>query len=171
MRDRTGLFITEREIQFINNNTMELIESIVAQSIIYYPIDNDSTQSDELYGESTKKIFRDPIELYCRVLLDKHDVKTGDPGYENFYEVEFYFQRDRVIQDLGFYPRAGDYAFWNEKYFEIKTVTEPQLFGGLSQYRIGIICKAIIARQEVFNTFKNKPYNPTVNPDSSLKSE
>jgi len=170
-RDKSSLFIGDREVQYLNDLSTEFIESIVQQQIVYYPVEDSLTQSDDLYGESTKKNFRNPIQIYCRVFLANHEMRTGNMGSDNFYEIELYFQRDRVIQDLGFYPRIGDVAFWNEKYFEIKTVTEPQLFGGLSQHRVAIICKAVIARQEVFTAAKEKPYDPTIVPDTQIRTK
>ena len=169
-RDSVGLFITQREIDYINDQTTELLETIIQQKIIYYPIEEQATNSDELYGESINKGFRTPVELYCRVFLADHRMTVGEMGAENIYKVEVYFQRDRVMKDLGFYPRIGDFFQWNNRFFEIKTVREPQLFGGLSQHRIGIICEAIVARQEVFTDKKDKPYDQTVNPDSQIRN-
>ena len=169
-RDNTSLFITEKEIQFINDATTELLETIIQQKILYYAIEEQATNSDELYGESITKGFRPPVELYCRVFLADHRMTVGEMGAENVYKVEVYFQRDRVMKDLGFYPRIGDFFQWNNRNFEIKTVREPQLFGGLSQHRIGIICEAIIARQEIFNPDKKEPYDQTKAPDSQIRN-
>jgi len=140
------------------------------QKILYYAIEEQATNSDELYGESITKGFRAAVELYCRVFLADHRMTVGEMGAENVYKVEVYFQRDRVMKDLGFYPRIGDFFQWNNRVFEIKTVREPQLFGGLSQHRIGIICEAIVARQEVFAPEKKEPYDQTKIPDSQIRN-
>ena len=171
MRDNSNLFITEREVQLLNSWTTEIIELVAQQKVLYFAIDNEKNIQDDLYGETTKKIFRDPIEIYSRVMLSEHTVKVDEMGIDNIYEIEVYFQRDRVIQDLGFYPRIGDFIGWSNKFFEIKSTTEPQMFGGLSQHRVGIICKAIISRQEVFTSSKNRPYDQTIIPDSELRTK
>lgn len=168
-RDSSSLFITDREIEYINSINTEFIEIVVQQKVIYYAIENNLTQSDELYGESLKKIFRNPIEIYCRVFLKNMDVTTGNMGLDKIYEIEVFFQRDRVMNDLGFYPREGDFISWSNKYFEIKKVREPQLFGGLSQQKIGVFCDCTITRQEVFNANSNKPYDPSIVPDSESR--
>lgn len=168
-RDRESLFIKDRDIEYINDINTELIEIVVLQKIIYYAVEDSLTQSDSLYGESTKKVFRNPIEIYCRVFLKNADVKSSNMGLDKIYEIEVFFQRDRVMKDLGFYPREGDFISWSNKNFEIKKVREPQLFGGLSQQKIGVFCDCTITRQEIFNTNVNKPYDPGINPDSEFK--
>jgi hypothetical protein len=168
-RDTTSLFISQREIDFLNDNITELIETVAQQTIRYYAVEDSLMESDNLYGESIKKVFRNPVEIYCRVMLSDHRMTVNNMGAENIYEIELYFQRDRVMKDLGFYPRIGDFVEWANKVFEIKTTVEPQMFGGLAQHRVGIICKAIITRQEVMNLSNNRPYNQEVNPDSELR--
>jgi hypothetical protein len=168
-RDGSSLFITDRDVAYVNDIATELLEIVALQKVVYYAIEESLTQADDLYGESTRKHYRSPIELYCRVFLSNHSMKNGAIGTENIYEIEVYFQRDRVMNDLGFYPRAGDVVKWNEKNFEIKTVEEPQLFGGLSQHRVGITCKCVILRQDQFNTNEFKTYDKTVIPDSQIR--
>ncbi len=170
-RDKESLFITQREVDYANDIVSEFLEDVICQKIVYYAIEEQTTKTDELYGESTKKGFRDPVEIYCRVFLADHRMTVGEMGAENIFEIEIYFQRDRVMRDLGFYPRVGDFCIWNEKVFEIKTVREPQLFGGLSQHRVGILCKAIVSRQEVFSLSKDRPYDQTIVPDSNIRSQ
>ena len=170
-RDSESLFIHTQEVNFLNDITSEYVENIICQKIIYYAIEEQTTKTDELYGESTKKGFRDPVEIYCRVFLKDHNMTVGEMGAENIYNIELYFQRDRVMRDLGFYPRSGDFIQWGNKNFEIKTVREPQLFGGLSQHRVGIICDAVVSRQEVFSLSTDKPYDQTIVPDSNIRSQ
>ena len=40
-----------------------------------------------------------------------------------------YFHRN-TLKDADFYPELGDLAHWNNMYFEINSVTEPQIIGG-----------------------------------------
>jgi hypothetical protein len=169
-RDKTSLFIQQRDIDYVNDVSTELIELVAQQKIIYYAIDEALNQSDDLYGESIKKVFRNPVEIYCRVFLEKHEVITNSMGSENVYNIEVYFQRDRVMKDLGFYPRIGDFINWANKFFEIKTAIEQQLFGGLSQQRPGILCRCVNARQEIINNSQFKPYDPTIIPDSEMRT-
>ena len=55
------LFITSREIQFINDITKEVVKDVIGQQIIYYPISTMKTQVHPVYEEAIEKIFENPI--------------------------------------------------------------------------------------------------------------
>ena len=45
--------------------------------------------------------------------------------------IDLMFQRNNLASgSLNFYPEAGDICDWNEYYWEVNGVTEPQLIGG-----------------------------------------
>jgi hypothetical protein len=56
------LFITEREINFINDIGKELTKDVVGQKIYYFSISNIKSQVHDVYEESPDKIFEKPIE-------------------------------------------------------------------------------------------------------------
>ena len=58
------LYITNREIDFINDITKELIKDVVGQIVIYYPISEEKTKTN-LYNESDQKVFEN-IKSICR---------------------------------------------------------------------------------------------------------
>ena len=66
------------------------------------------------------------------------------------YSIDIYFQRERLIQDIGMFPRVGDYIEWDKKFFEIAAVTEPQIVNGLPEFKFAFICNCVSARQGVF---------------------
>ena len=57
--------------------------------------------------------------------------------------VEMYFHRT-TLSEAGFHPEIGDIVHWNDIYFEINTVTEPQLIAGHTDYKHQI--KALATR-------------------------
>ena len=66
------LFITSREIAFINDITKEVIKDIIGQYIFYYPISTLKTQIHPIYEEAVDKIFENPI---------KFEVLAGQPSW------------------------------------------------------------------------------------------
>ena len=57
------LFITPREINFINDIAKEVIKDVVGQKIYYFPISVTKTRVHDVYEESPEKIFENPIVL------------------------------------------------------------------------------------------------------------
>ena len=55
--------------------------------------------------------------------------------------IEMYFHRT-TLSEAGFYPEVGDIVDWNDFYFEINSVTEPQLIAGHQNYKHQIIATA-----------------------------
>ena len=54
------LFITPREIDFINDMFKEVVKDVVGQKIYYNPIANDKSKVHDVYEESTEKVFDNP---------------------------------------------------------------------------------------------------------------
>jgi len=61
------LFITPREIDFINDLSKELIKDVVGQKIYYYSVRPDVMNIHDVYEESPDKIFDPPVEIEGRV--------------------------------------------------------------------------------------------------------
>ena len=61
------LFLGQKERDLVKQVNDELIEKVIGQQILYYPIDMDRTQFHELYGEAIKKTFLYPIRVYALV--------------------------------------------------------------------------------------------------------
>ena len=61
------LFITPREINFINDIGKEIVKDVIGQFIYLYPISETKTLIHDVYEESPDKIFENPIKLDCIV--------------------------------------------------------------------------------------------------------
>jgi len=62
--------------------------------------------------------------------------------------VELYFHRN-TLAEAGFAPEVGDVCDWNDFYWEINSVTEPQLIGGHQAFKHMI--KVIANRSRLSN--------------------
>ena len=57
------LFISPREINFINDLAKELVKDIAGQKIYYFPISEVKSRVHDIYEEAIDKIFDDPIDI------------------------------------------------------------------------------------------------------------
>ena len=154
---RQSLFVGEREAKYINDLNTELFELVTLQKVIYYAIEKDLTPTHQLYGESAEKRFRQPVEIYCRVQWNEPQVVTNQFSTETLYSLEVYMQKRRVIE-LNLIPRIGDFLEFDEKFFEITTLTEPQLIAGLPEFKMGYNLSCTIAREQVFQPNKTSTW-------------
>ena len=61
------MFVGEKERDLVKQINDEIIENIVGQQILYFPIDMEASNFHSLYGESIKKTFLPPIRIYALV--------------------------------------------------------------------------------------------------------
>ena len=75
-----------------------------------------------------------PCPDNCLINFVEPTMETDDFGADLNTAVELYFHRN-TLKDAGFFPEVGDIVDWNKFYFEINSVTEPQLIGGHQEFR------------------------------------
>ena len=76
------LFITPRELNFINDISKEIIKDVVGQKIYYFPISEIKSKVHDVYEEASEKIFDNPIEIECLVKYNPQEITTGRFGSE-----------------------------------------------------------------------------------------
>ena len=81
------LFLSEREINYINDLGKELIKDVVGQKIYYFSISNIKSKVHDVYEESPNKIFENPIEIDALVKYSPQDVRTNRFGSEEYYSI------------------------------------------------------------------------------------
>ena len=64
-----------------------------------------------------------------------------DYGSDLNATLELYFHRN-TLSDANFYPEIGDIVDWNNFYWEMNSVTEPQLIAGHQNFKHDIIVTA-----------------------------
>ena len=124
-------FISNKEINLFDSMNEELIDEMVGQSVDIYKINTENTK-DNIYGESTTKYFNVGFRVNCLIRYNAPDVEQfNDVGPDNNSSIELMFQRNNLASgSLNFFPEASDICHWNNYYWEINGVTEPQLIGG-----------------------------------------
>mgnify|MGYP003129991226 FL=1 len=78
------LFLTPREIDFINDINKEIIKDVVGQKIFYYAVRADLTNIHDVYEEAPEKVFDPPIEIEARVEYQPEMNRINRYGVEEF---------------------------------------------------------------------------------------
>ena len=82
------LFITPREINFINDLGKEIIKDVIGQKIYLFPISEVKTKIHDVYEEAVDKIFDNPIEVDCAVNWQPEEITSTRFGSEEYWTIE-----------------------------------------------------------------------------------
>jgi hypothetical protein len=136
------LFVTPRELDFINDTVKELIKDVSGQKIYYYCVRPEFTNIHSVYEEAVDKIFDPPIEIECRIEYKPADVRINKFGVEEFYTIEAYFHaRDLIERDIEI--KEGDFFNFDATWFEVVKSTVNSIIHGQIEHSMGVhvVCK------------------------------
>ena len=160
------LFITPREINLINDLAKEMVKDVVGQAIYYYPISITKSNVHDIYEESTKKVFENPIKIDALVKYEPQDIRANKFGSEEYYTIEAYVQ-ERDLIDKGIVVQEGDFFSYGEVFFEVITVPDSNTIYGEVEHK-GFV--TITGKQARKGQFESKIFGPTderySNPDA-----
>lgn len=149
------LFITPKEIQFINDVTKEFMKDVSGQFIYYYPISTMKTQVDPVYEEAVNKVFQTPIKLDVLADQPNWETKYNVWGNEQVNKIEL-FVHVRDLLDKGYTVNEGDFFLYGSYVFEILKATVINNIFGLVEYDVGVKIEGKLKRkgQVDLNVFK-----------------
>jgi len=151
------LFITPREMNFINDIAKEVIKDVVGQKIYLFQISEIKSKVHDVYEESNDKVFETPIELDCLVQYSAQEIRTNRFGSEEYYSIEAYIQ-SRDLLDKGIEILEGDFFSYGNTFFEvIKAPLTNTIFGQIEHKRF----VTITGRQSRKEQFLAKVFGPT----------
>jgi len=151
------LFITSREINFLNDISKELVKDIVGQKIYLYQVSEILSNVHDIYEEAEEKIFDNPIELECLVTYKPQAIKTDKFGSEEYSEIELKIQ-SRDLLDKQIEILEGDFFSYGTKFFEIVTAPTSETLFGQIEYSSFI---TVTGKQARKGTFLSKIFGPT----------
>ena len=145
------LFVGKKEKDLVKQVNDEVIERVVGQTILYYPISLEHTQFHNLYGEAVKKNFLNPVRVYAMVKYVSQTTTTTPLGIDRIERINIAFHKRRLIEDQDLFVREGDFVQYGEHLYEILTLEEPKwLFGQVeSSFEIAATC--VRAREGLFD--------------------
>jgi hypothetical protein len=124
------LFLGEKERDLVKQVNDELIERVIGQEIIYYPISVENSNFHPLYGEAVEKNFLAPIRVYALVTWEGYATTVTKLGIDKRLTIIVKFHRRRLTEDQDLYVREGDFVLYGQDHFEILTLNYPkQIFG------------------------------------------
>lgn len=144
------LFITSREIQFINDVTKEFVKDVIGQTINYYPVSTLKTKIHPVYEEAVQKIFDNPIKVPVLAASPQGEIKSNIFGSEKTVQIEIYIQARDLI-DKGFTIYEGDFFTFADQAFEVDSFLSLGNIFGQEEYEVGYKIIAHAARLGQFD--------------------
>ena len=146
------LFLGEKEKNLVKQVNDEIIERVVGQQILYFPIDMETTNFHPLYGEAIEKNFLHPVRVYALVEYGGIETNFMDSvGIDKKTTAIVHFHKRRLTEDQNLFVREGDFIKYGDIYYEIVKLNEPkQLFGQIDS-RFEITADCIRSRDGLFN--------------------
>ena len=145
------MFFNEKERDLVKQVNDELMERIIGQSVLYYPIDYEITNFHPLYGESLEKSFLAPIHVYSMVKWEGQETSTTNFGIDRLQSISIAFHKRRLTEDQDLFVREGDFVYHGDIFYEIVSLQEPKWLFGQVEHSFEIGAKCIRAREGTFN--------------------
>jgi hypothetical protein len=146
------LFLGKKERDLVKQVNDELIEKVIGQQILYYSVDLETTNFNDLYGEAINKTYLPPIRVYALIewQTDKTDYLEGI-GIDKVWEINVHFHRRRLVEDQNLYVREGDFILYGDHYYEIVKLSEPKLLFGQVGNEFEVLAECKRARKGLFD--------------------
>jgi len=150
-------FITQREINFINDIAKELVKDVIGQKIYFFPISEVKSNIHDIYEESPDKVFENPIELDALVKYDPQEVRTNRFGSEEYFTIEVYVHAKDLL-DKEIEVLEGDFFSYGTVFFEIIKAPDTTTIFGQVEHK-GYL--TITGKQSRKGQFISKVFGPT----------
>ena len=136
-----GRYFSARDLKLVASLNGELMGNIIEQIVQIYKICPNDTKTN-IYGETSSesgKWYFPAIEISALVERSDMEAEFDDFG-PNRSQNYVFKMREKMLQQLEFYPEIGDVIFFNDRYYEVDNVVQEQLLGGQPDKSHSIIC-------------------------------
>jgi len=123
-----ALFTSSRDSSLMRHLNREMINNIIQTEIDIYKIDTSSS-SKNIYGESNKKEWFEPVRLACLIRHEERSGEYDEFGYNKKQGIRFGILKDDLIKH-NILIEVGDVFHWDNTYYEISDVIDNQYWGG-----------------------------------------
>tara|TARA_R110000824_G_scaffold67738_2_gene175358 strand:+ start:324 stop:818 length:495 start_codon:yes stop_codon:yes gene_type:complete len=146
------MFFGTKERDLVKQINDEIIERVVGQQVLYFPLDLEHTNYHPLYGEAIEKTFLPPVRVHA--LVEYQGIETSDMegiAIDKATKIKVMFHKRRLTEDQDLYVREGDFVRYGEIFYEIVKLMEPKLLFGQVEHRFEIQAECIRSRDGLFN--------------------
>ena len=146
------LFAGKKERDLVKQVNDEIIERVVGQTVVYYPIDLERTYFHDLYGDAVRKTFLPPVRV--NALVEYEGLKTEytkNIGLDKTQSLTIHFHKRRLTEDQNLFVREGDFVLYGDSLYEIVTLEETKLLYGQIDHKLEVSAKCIRAREGLFD--------------------
>ena len=149
-----GRFLHQRDVDLVTRVTKELVgdkqnnkDGLINQEcVIYKPSLQESATN--MYGEGAggKKIYKNGVQMNALITADDFDFNQDEFGPDANQTATFSFLRQSFI-DASMVLEMGDLIDWNYAYFEVGTINENQLIGGMFDQNFSVVASTFLIRK------------------------
>jgi hypothetical protein len=146
------MFFGKKERDLVKQVNDEIIERVVGQQVLYFPIDIETTNYHPLYGEAVEKTFLPPVRVHA--LVEYQGIESSfmeNIAVDKATKIKVMFHKRRLTEDQNLFVREGDFVKYGDVFYEIVKLIEPKLLFGQPEHRFEIQAECIRARDGVFN--------------------
>ena len=149
-----GRFLSQKDINLFTRVSRELVgdkqrskDGLINQEVVVYKPSLQESATN-MYGESAggNKVYKDGVQMNCLVTAEDFDFNQDDFGVDNRQNVTFAFLRQAFI-DAEMVLEIGDLVDWNYAYFEVGSVNENQLIGGMFEQNNSVLANTFLVRK------------------------
>ncbi len=145
------LFTGKKERDLVKKINDEVIERVIGQTILYYPVSLDHTNFHPLYGEAIEKTFLPPVRVHALVEWQGIASTNTNVGIDKRSSIDVFFHKRRLVEDQELYVREGDFVLYGTFLYEILSLNEPREIFGQVDHKMEILAKCTRARRGVFD--------------------
>jgi len=146
------LFLGKKERDLVKQVNDELIEKVIGQQLLYYPIDLEATDFHGLYGEAIEKTYLPPVRIYALVEFNEEATSyLSGVGVDSDSIVTVHFHKRRLTEDQDLFVREGDFILYGKIYYEIVKLSEPRKLFGQVDHTFEITATCRRARKGLFD--------------------
>lgn len=136
-----GRYFSQRDLRLVGQFNGELMGDIIENIIQIFKICPNETKTN-IYGETSSesgKWYYPAIQISA--LVERSDMEAEYEDFGPNRRQDYVFKmREKMLQQLQFYPEIGDVIFFNDRYYEVDNVVQEQLLGGQPDKSHSIIC-------------------------------
>jgi len=144
------LFTGAKERDFVKQVNDEIIERVIGQTILYYPVSLEHTNFHPLYGEAIHKSFLSPVKVNALISWEGQETTTTNYGIDRRSKITIHFHNRRLTEDQDLKVQEGDFILYGRLFYEIVKLNQPRQLFGQVEHKLELSAECIRARDGVF---------------------